>query len=61
VAGGGRDQQRAGVPAGGRVGAAALSPYAASLVIKKRITAVGLDPATYSGHSSRSGFLTSAA
>lgn len=46
---------------GGRVGTAALSPYAASLVIKQRIAAVGLDPATYSGHSLRSGFLTSAA
>jgi hypothetical protein len=30
-------------------------------VIKRRIAAIGLDPATYSGHSLRSGFLTSAA
>jgi hypothetical protein len=49
------------VARGGRVGAEALSPYAASLVIKQRIAALGLDPATYSGHSLRSGFLTSAA
>ena len=46
---------------GGRVSTAALSSYAASLVIKQRITVVGLDPATYSGHSLRSGFLTSPA
>jgi integrase len=49
------------VARGGRVGTKALSPYAASLVIKQRIAAVGLDPATYSGHSLRGGFLTSAA
>jgi integrase len=49
------------VARGGRVGTEALSPYAASLVIKQRIAAIGLDPATYSGHSLRSGFLTSAA
>jgi integrase len=49
------------VARGGRVGAEALSPYAASLVIKQRIAAIGLDPATYSGHSLRSGFLISAA
>ena len=49
------------VARGDRVGTEALSPYAASLVIKQRIAAVGLDPATYSGHSLRSGFLTSAA
>jgi integrase len=49
------------VARGGRVGTEALSPYAASLVIKQRIAAIGLDSATYSGHSLRSGFLTSAA
>jgi site-specific recombinase XerD len=49
------------VARGDRVGTAAVSPYAASLVIKQRIAAVGLDPAAYSGHSLRSGFLTSAA
>jgi integrase len=49
------------VALGGKVGTVALSPYAASLVIKQRIAAVGLDPAGYSGHSLRSGFLTSAA
>jgi hypothetical protein len=46
------------VARGGRVGTEALSPYAASLVIKQRIAAFGLDSAT---HSLRSGFLTSAA
>jgi integrase len=49
------------VARGGRVGAEALSPCAASLVIKQRLAAIGLDPAAYSGHSLRSGFLTSAA
>ena len=49
------------VALGGRIGTTALSPYAASLVIKQRIAAIGLDSATYSGHSLRSGFLTSAA
>jgi site-specific recombinase XerD len=49
------------VAKGGRVGTEALSPHAAALVIKQRIAAVGLDPALYSGHSLRSGFLTSAA
>jgi site-specific recombinase XerD len=49
------------VALGCRIGTVALSPYAASLVIKQRIAAIGLDPATYSGHSLRSGFLTSAA
>ena len=49
------------VARGVRIGTAALSPYAASLVIKQRIAAVSLDPVTYSGHSLRSGFLTSAA
>jgi hypothetical protein len=32
------------VARGGRIGTEALSPYAASLVIKQRIAAVGLDP-----------------
>jgi hypothetical protein len=47
------------VARGGRVGT--MSPYAASLVIKQRIAAIGLDSATCSGHRPRSGFLTSAA
>ena len=49
------------VALGGKVGTAALSSYAASPVIKQRIAAVGLDPATYSGHSLRAGFCTSPA
>ena len=32
------------VALGGRIGTTALSPYAASLVIKQRIAAIGLDP-----------------
>jgi hypothetical protein len=41
---------------GGKVGTASLSPYAASLVIKQRIAAVGLDrgqPAQVARHAAR--------
>jgi hypothetical protein len=38
------------VALGGKAGTEALSPYAASLVIKKLIAAVGLDPVADSGH-----------
>lgn len=40
---------------------ARLSGEAVSLIVKERITAVGIDPAGYSGHSLRAGFATSAA
>lgn len=38
-----------------------LSGEAVSLIIKKRLSAAGLDPTGYSGHSLRVGFATSAA
>ena len=38
-----------------------LTPQAVALVIKERAKAAGLDPANYSGHSLRSGLVTSAA
>jgi integrase len=44
----------------GHVGAA-MSSYAISLRIKLLVRRAGHDPATFSGHSLRSGFLTSAA
>ena len=38
-----------------------LTAQSVSLIIKQRVTAAGLDAATYSGHSLRAGFVTSAA
>lgn len=49
------------VAKGGRVGAARLTDRSVANVIKARAAAVGLDPAAFSGHSLRAGFLTSAA
>jgi integrase len=46
---------------GGRVGQRRLSPDAVSRIVKHRASAAGLDPARYSGHSLRAGFVTSAA
>lgn len=43
------------------IGAAALTPQAVNLILKKRIALAGLDPALYSAHGLRSGFLTEAA
>lgn len=43
------------------IGQAALTPQAINLILKKRITLAGLDPALYSAHGLRSGFLTEAA
>jgi site-specific recombinase XerD len=45
---------------GGRIAAGALSGHAVALIIKRRAAAAGLDPGAYSGHSLRSGFVTSA-
>jgi integrase len=45
----------------GRVGETGLSEQSVALVVKRRIAAVGLDPARFSGHSLRAGFCTSAA
>jgi integrase len=46
---------------GGRLQAEPLSAHAAARIVKRYAKRVGLDPATYAGHSPRSGFLTSAA
>ncbi len=45
----------------GRISKARLSGEAVSLVIKDRVSAIGLEPDEYSGHSLRAGFATSAA
>ena len=45
----------------GIVAATALGDDGFVRMLKRRIAALGLDPATFSGHSLRSGFLTSAA
>ncbi len=39
----------------------ALTPQAVNLILKKRVALAGLDPALYSAHGLRSGFLTEAA
>lgn len=45
----------------GRVGEEALTPEAVNLIIKRRCRLAGLDPAQYSAHGLRSGYLTEAA
>lgn len=45
----------------GHIASGRLSGDAVSDIVKERVAAVGLDPASYSGHSLRSGFATSAA
>jgi hypothetical protein len=49
------------VALGGRVSDEALADDSASRIVKRYARRVGLDVAAYSGHSLRSGFLTSAA
>ena len=49
------------VALGGRVSDEALVDDSASRIVKRYARRVGLDVAAYSGHSLRSGFLTSAA
>jgi hypothetical protein len=49
------------VTKGGLISEAALMPDSVAVVVKKYAERVGLDPAGYSGHSLRSGVLTSAA
>lgn len=44
----------------GHVQRRALTPQAVSLILKRRIAAAGLDPAEYSAHGLRSGYLTEA-
>ena len=46
---------------GGRVGPKRLSSDAVAGIVKRRAQAAGFDPARYSGHSLRAGFVTSAA
>jgi integrase len=46
---------------GGRVGDARLSDCAVAEIVMKYAGRVGLDPTSFSGHSLRAGFLTSAA
>ena len=46
---------------GGRVGTEALTAKVVALTLKAHVERAGLDPSIYSGHSLRSGFLTSAA
>ena len=45
----------------GRIGAAALDPQSVNAIIKSRCALAGLDPAQYSAHGLRSGYLTQAA
>ena len=49
------------VALGGMVSDVALADDSAARIVKRYDAAVGLDPAVYSGHSLRAGFLTSAA
>ena len=49
------------VAKGGRIGDGPLGDDGFARAIKRRAAAAGLDPAEFSGHSLRSGFLTSAA
>jgi integrase len=49
------------VALGGRISDAALADDSASRIVKRYACRVGLEVATFSGHSLRSGFLTSAA
>jgi site-specific recombinase XerD len=46
---------------GDRVSAATLSAFSAAEIVKHYATRASLDPASFAGHSLRSGFLTSAA
>lgn len=50
-----------GINKAGRVGADRLTDRAVALLVKAAVEAAGHDPADYSGHSLRSGFITSAA
>ena len=64
MAGGGGDQCRTGVPRRGarwKVSNRPLADESAARVVKRYARRVGLEASTFSGHSLRSGFLTSAA
>lgn len=45
----------------GQIAQAGLAPQAVACIVKARVEVVGLDPASYSGHSLRAGLVTSAA
>ncbi|WP_342363688.1 site-specific integrase [Terrarubrum flagellatum] len=45
----------------GQLDTAALTPQAVNLILKKRVALAGLDPAEFSAHGLRSGYLTEAA
>ena len=45
----------------GRIGETAVTPQVVALVVKRSAIAAGLDPAKYSGHSLRAGFVTQTA
>jgi integrase len=45
----------------GQIGATALDPQSVNAIVKSRCAAAGLDPAQYSAHGLRSGYLTQAA
>jgi integrase len=49
------------VSKGGQVLAGRLTPHSVGLIVKRHAEAAGFDPALFSGHSLRAGFLTSAA
>jgi site-specific recombinase XerD len=49
-----------GIDRAGRVLRAGLTPQSVALIVKRRATAAKLDPALFSGHSLRAGFITSA-
>jgi integrase len=44
----------------GSIGANALTPQSVNLILKKRCRTAGLDPAEFSAHGLRSGFMTQA-
>lgn len=44
-----------------RIGTSSMTPQSVALVVKEHASRVGLEPARYSGHSLRRGFLTAAA
>ena len=46
---------------GGRLRGRSLHPTDVARLVKRSVSGIGLDPADYSGHSLRSGFVTSAA
>jgi hypothetical protein len=46
---------------GGNLTASRLTPQSVALIVKAYAARLGLDPGMFSGHSLRSGFLTSAA